>query len=541
MAWTDPYHSRTGDALSPVLYVVRFPAYLMWQMWGFFVSWWETRELRRLLQGLPALLLAGLLLLLLASRGQPASRELIDKYLQLAQRSVRLEEFDQAEFYYRKLEQLAPANGTVRFEHASMFAEKGEFDRAAVMMGALVSDDDRSNDKDVHLWLARNVLEGKIKTEDPLGFAKEHLNQVLAEDSRNLQAHFFFSQLYLRQGDLDEAIRHLEPVAPNAPQLQMLLASLHGLRGDKSRARSTARNAALALEQAINSNQSSDVAVWHQLAGAQLLQENYEEAVNVLRRALTKFDDKESRVYLGRTYVRWSDHVARESPEKFSEQMWLLQQALLVAPDEPTALQRVVALATSTGPAAEEAQTRLREILANGDAPAAVHLALGTLAAAHKDTETALRHLRQAHQLNPKTPVTLNNLAFVIANSPEPDLSYALQLAEQAIELAPGVPSFRETRGQILIKLGKMSEGIADLEGALPHMPSEGTRLAMHSALAKAYQELGDDKLAALHRQRAQELEQQIKLQPSPAPTFNPVELFQLDEPSTGGASGTQE
>ncbi len=526
MTWIKPSHTRSGDPVSAAGTVIRFPAYVLWTLWGFGVSWFETRDFRRAWQGLPAVLLASLLVLLLLRQGQPASRTMVDSYREKAQQATRLEEFDQADFYFRKLEQLAPDDSRIRYDHALLHAARDDYPQAVRIMLGLVQDEDQSDDEKVHQWLARSAIEGRLDIDEPLAFAKIHLNRLLEENPNHRYAHFFYSQLFLRLNDLENAIRHLEPVASQSPDLQMQLAALYGLQGDRTRSRSLAHEAADLLEQEIRDTQTSDVSKCLQLAGCYLLLEDYEPAVTVLKQAITKFDDEACRKTLGRTYVRWSDDVFATSPENIGRRMELLQKALLVAPDEPLALQRIVEIAATEGPAAAEAKTRLQESLADGKAPAVIHFALGTMEASAGNMEAALRHLDQAHAINPHTAVTLNNLAYVLLHSAAPDFERALEVSNQALRMAPTTAPFRETRGQILTALGRHAEAISDLEFALPNIPRIPTQISIHRALATCYRELGDADLARIHEQKAGQLQSKLPdtnaktgpLPPSPAP-----------------------
>ncbi len=522
MSWTNPYHTRSGDPVSAAGAVIRFPAYVLWTLWGFGVSWFETRDFRRVWQGFPAVLLAGLLVVLLLRQGRPASSNVVDSYREKAQQATRLEEFDRADFYFRKLEQLAPGDSRIRYDHALLHAARDDYPQAVHIMLGLIQDEDQSDDEKAHLWLARSAIEGRLDMDEPLAFAKIHLNQLLEENPNHRYAHFFYSQLFLRMNDLDNAIRHLEPVASQSPDLQMQLAALYGLQGDRTRSRSLAQEAADLLEQGIRDTQTADVSKWLQLAGCYLLLEDYESAVTILKQAITKFDDEACRKTLGRTYVRWSDDVSAKSPENIGRRMELLQEALRVAPDDPLALQRIVEIAGTEGPAAAEAKARLRESLADGKAPAVIHFALGTMEAAAGNMEAALRHLDQARAINPHTAVTLNNLAYVLLHRETPDLERALDVSNQALRMVPAAAPFRETRGQILTSLGRYAEAVSDLEFALPKIPRVPTQISIHQSLAACYRELGDAELARIHEQKAEQLQSKLSDTDTGTPSLDP-------------------
>lgn len=510
MPWYNPYRTPTGDRVSPGGHVVRFPVYLLWSVWGFAISWSETREYRRLGEGLPAVLMAAVLILLFVWQGRPASREMVLSYHEKARQATRNEQFELADFYFRKLELLAPGDVQIRYDHALLHEAREDYAATAQIMEQLVRDDDQSDDARAHVWLAQAALEGRLTVDDPLAYAKHHLNQLLEEQPNHQQAHYFYAQLFLRMNDLDNAIRHLEPIANQLPELRMQLASLYYLRGDQARSRMLAKEAADLLEQQIRDRQTTDVTIWLRLADSYILLKDFERAVSTLKQALTKFENDPCRHALARAYVLWSDNVIAQNPENVGRRMELLQEALQVAPDQPLALQRIVEISGGDGPAAQEAKAQLQQALADGRGTAVVHFALGTLEASKGNMDAALRHLDQAHAANPHTAVTLNNLAFVIAHSASPDLERALNVSNQAIRIGPNVASFRETRGQILTKMGRYADAITDLEFALPKISRVSTRIQIHQSLATCYRELGDADLARIHEEKAAQLEREL-------------------------------
>jgi hypothetical protein len=61
------------------------------------------------------------------------------------------------------------------------------------------------------------------------------------------------------------------------------------------------------------------------------------------------------------------------------------------------------------------------------------------------------------------------------------------------------VAPFLDTKGQILLRLGRVDEAVVVLESALKGVPDRGT----HGALAEAYSRLDKTELAASHRRLA--------------------------------------
>ena len=508
MPLRNPYASLGVDDPAEPIRVSQLPAYVVWAVWGFVHCWWETRRLSTLFQGLPAILLAVVLGMLLISRNQSVSLETIDGYLARAEAARALENYDEAEFYFRKLEQIAPDDRNAIEQHAYLHADQGNYGEAFRMMEALVRDEDQSNDVEIHLWLAKTALTKDVGIESRFEYAKSHLVAVLEDDPTNRYAQYFFARVYLRQGDVASAIEHLQHVASYSSELQLLLASLYVQLDppDVKRSQAQASSAVSTLEATIRETQTADVNTYHQLAAGYVLLGKFEDSVRTLRQALTKFNIESTQRRLSKTFVAWSDDIAKKRPEAVGERMKFLEKALELAPNEPLALNRMLEIASAEGPGAEEAEQKLRQALVDGIAPAIVHFSLGSLAAKRGDSEAAMRHFKQSAQLNPRTAVTLNNMAYIMAHTEDADLIQALELVNQALSMAPTAHPFRETRGQILLRLNRWSEAITDLEYANSGTDDLPTRIEIHRGLAVAYEKINDPDMSAVYRTKLEEL-----------------------------------
>jgi tetratricopeptide (TPR) repeat protein len=127
--------------------------------------------------------------------------------------------------------------------------------------------------------------------------------------------------------------------------------------------------------------------------------------------------------------------------------------------------------------------------------------AAGTAAAEAGNYDQAKTYLQDAVKKDPKNASAWNNYAFIVSQGGKPEYQDALQAVNKAIEILPEEYHFRETRGQILVNLKKWKEAIPDLEFAVNGMP---TSPEIHAALALAYEAIGEDQLARLHRQQSQ-------------------------------------
>ena len=140
-------------------------------------------------------------------------------------------------------------------------------------------------------------------------------------------------------------------------------------------------------------------------------------------------------------------------------------------------------------------------MLVKGPPSAMLHLLLGLDAWKRGKQDEGILHLEQAYQLAPDVGLVVNDLAAMLATGPKPDLTRALALAETAVQHWPGETHFRDTRGQILVKLGRYKEALGDLEIAQRATPDNPS---VHAALAIAYDHLGMSSLAEGHRRMAE-------------------------------------
>lgn len=116
-------------------------------------------------------------------------------------------------------------------------------------------------------------------------------------------------------------------------------------------------------------------------------------------------------------------------------------------------------------------------------------------------TAEASDRFKRAWEMLPGNPVLANNHAAMLAIRPrDADPALALEIIDGVLVKHPAVPSFLDTKGQILLQLGRVEESVLVLEAALKGAPDRGT----HAALAKAYSRLGQTERAASHRQLAE-------------------------------------
>lgn len=380
-------------------------------------------------------------------------------------------------------------------EQAKARQKQGEdlFNRTRAMMNTLATPDKQGYGP-AHVWWARLLWQNRSPA--TLQLAETHLRRALQINADDIDANQILGQLYLLTGQLQKAETHLSIAIKARPALHLALAELYRRQGTKDLARLHAQKAQGYFRQLAQSDiDNHDARLrWAQ---ATLLLEDFPTAIGILQEGSRLSGSQSYRGPLSGVYVAWADALARNPKTPVSERLARLQQAIQLEPGNLEALTRLTAITkTKDEAAAEQARAALRTLLAEGKNPAIVHLMLGVDAQSRNQVEEARRHYEQAYKLSPNTPVVVNNLAWALAHSDKPDLKEALNLINMVLQRAPNQVRFRETRGQILAKMGDYDAALTDLEAALPTLRGYP---ALHKTLAEIYRKRGELSTAAEH------------------------------------------
>lgn len=508
----NPETSRVAGR--PVLLRVALPFRLLlalvWHCWlrcrwlahlslSFIWAWWYTRRWKALIGGLPAVLVGLIPLGMLAVGGLTPKRQRLQVYDAAAESALERRDFEAAEIYFRRmaiLDESAPA--TLHGLALSAIGQK-DFDRARSLMRR-IAPEDAAGHPGAHLWLARDTLErDALLSSKTREIVEHHLAQALAGVAQRAEAHALLGELYVKRGKVEQAIPHLEQAVARWPTLRITLAQLYEMQGRMPAAQETAREARELLQELAKSEpQQLDHRI--QLAWCEALLGNFERAVQILEENLTSSEPERIHQALAAVHLRWVNGVAEREEDDLGKQLDLLNRALQYGPDNPQVLNLLANLATRDWDGAQGALGALQQSLAKGDAPATVHVILGTWALEQGDFQKGMKHLELANKRNPEMPIVLNNLAWGLAHQQEPDLERALQLAEAAKSLSDR-PEIYHTIGTILARLGRHRQAVTELENALRAFPKYPR---IHASLAELYEQFGDAELADLHHRLAE-------------------------------------
>ena len=474
-----------------------------WRLWNALRKAHEIRELPPAVdvtlgrfQPVVAFLLAFFLLTWLA--GLAITQEtLISTYRDAANRSFNNDDDETALVAVERLLLLDPQSAEHRFFQALLHDRAGRIDEAELIVRDVVQSSGRRFEP-AHRWLADQIArQHTLIVERPSNAARESISRLenaTRLDPSNINAHVALAETYLARRSPQQAIRELEQVVDHRPDLRLTLARTALIAGQTDSARLHGEQTRSFYQRELETLPTSLEARIH-LAASHVFLDEFTDAVSVLLKGWELTRDVAYQQALAEIYLAWHDAEARHEAGT-SKRLSLLQQSLKYAPDNAETLRRIALLATQeepTGPAVD----LLTRALADRPIPASVHLTLGTNAYAKGRMANALRHLEEAYRLDPNDVQTLNNLACALSESDPFSLERALQLVNDAIARDPNRAALRETRGQILAKLGCWSPAIADLETAMQVMQGDPD---IHATLADAYEHLGDVALADEHR-----------------------------------------
>jgi exosortase len=420
-------------------------------------------------------------------------------YGKTAYAALEAERYHEAELWFQKLKQWDDGSELATYGLARIAESLGDRERARKMMQQ-IAPDDRQGYAQAHLWLVRDLVRDvEIPNARETALIEHHLLATVASLPGEIDAQETLGRMYLAQGRYDAASEHLAVAARKRPELLLLLARVHGLRGQaKARLRATqqAKDYYAAKVEAGTANVNDRL----MLAAAQVNLGEYAAAEAMILMGLRQSADSGYRDLLVQLYLSWFDKLNSEATPDLASLLALIEKATHYAPKDPEVAGRLAMLATTSGAHAEQAERTLNDVLAKGLAPSATHFILGTLAAEKKDFAGAVFHLEQAHRISPQVPSVAGNLASSLAHLDPPQWERALTLANEAVSSSKDDPRMRGTRGYVLCGLRRYEEAITDLEVALRVTPSDSW---IRETLANAYEALGDRELAAAYRRMA--------------------------------------
>ena len=469
--------------------------------------WFQTRHYKMLLGGLPAILIAVPIIYFLVQIPLRTPVATARHYRAAVSEALSANELESAALFYRKLNQLGAVNDGVEFQSAVKMYEVGDVASALAKMKTLAPDD-RAVFVPAHLWMAQWYL-----NQDPdassvsMELVRRHLEHAMRLEPNNLDARTMMARLYRRSGRFDQAIAELQSVVRLRPEQGLNLASVYARQGRWNEAQRELQRVIQRLEDLASQAPLPDPTDYLGLALAHRSLGDTQATLETLQAGHEIFPEHEDlSKELFQACLDRAEFMAVTRTDQGQQACEYLLMAHRLKPDSMLPLLRLAKLTRRDGSIGLAATAAVNDLLEANDPPPQLFSIMGPLVGAQGELQQAQQYLERALDLMPEDPSTLNNLAYVLSqlaseHHASEHHARALDLIDRAIAQRPMEPAFRETRGQIRLRLGQTQDAIDDLIFALNGF---GDRPDIHATLADAYEQLGFAEQAGHHRQRAE-------------------------------------
>lgn len=470
------------------------------------MNWLLSRPYASLLVAIPAILLGPMILAVTILGTSDQTQHRISRYRALFDESVKSRDFEVATVVLRSLMDSSPSNLELRYQRALLEQLRRNTALAIEQMSNLASSSQHGL---AAMWMISqecHLQELKKWTEPEHARFREWIEIGLSNlDGENLLSAKVLMFSYLAEvGAFSDAARLLGEVVPARPELGLAAATLcrsqHDLAGAAKYAGIAERHFASEL-----SRKPTDLNARINLARVLMVQTKFEQAAKLLNDGYRLTNDTRLSGVTGEALVVWSNHLGADDVDSKNlvKRLQILHAAIGVAPSDPAVGSAIAQLIIDCRDSSLPEVIRLKEAILSGAAPVSTHFIRGTLALLDNRVAEAKTHLELAYQLEPNVPAILNNLAIALLEIEGSDLEQARSLVDMAIGKQPNHAYFLETRGQILLKMQRWQEAIADLEAALE---AKELRPAIYPSLALAYEKTGATELTQVYQKLAREM-----------------------------------
>ena len=428
-------------------------------------------------------------------------------YRTSARQAVADEDGEQAKFYYTRLVGAGDRGSRQdQLNWVSILSASGDQKAAKEQLDQLAPDDEFGFGP-AHLEKAKMLSSAQSRPPgldgDQLKKLGWHLRHGASEPGT--QNNLMWANYFLAIEQVDNAVARFEAAAGQKPELWFEIAALYrrlNRKDDFDRAHNRAET------HAVNQLESDPHDVGQRIRLIAILadQKRFDEVETLMSEGLRLSpNDVALRSTASNLALARLSLINQDEPDANQQRMLLMSQAATFNVNNVQLYAKLTEFyqQAKTDEQRSDFRDQLESWIAGGKAVPHAHLALGNLLWQESKRDDAILHFESALEMDPSMSIIANNLAWALCKSDSPDLERAEKLIRLAMKSNPMNHSFRDTLGTILFEQKRYREALTFFEQILPNARG-AKKKDLHRQLAIIYSELGQENLAARHREQTQ-------------------------------------
>lgn len=499
-------------------WAVRYPFYiigwLLQQLWSVLVAWWQIRNFRYLIQGLPALAAIIFIIIVSAYTFLRADDGLQELYVRQANDAKMRADKQKARLCLERLMQLQyvgdPRRLETQFDLGKLAEELGQKQRSRSLLSELANPDNDEGFAAAHLERAKMIYYNQKRQKDDLTLVEKHLRRALKKQPENKEVNAFMGLLLADQGRMDEAITFLLKSHPNDVGARLALGRIYKLQGNHQQAQLYIEPV-IAFLKSHASGEIDDISYRLRLADAHMQLDEFDDAIKALETGYSLKKSDFFRMALSNCYTNWYKRLMPMpvTPERERLKLECLVKALDWDNTNVQAINLMVYYMGNSGTDLQQRDHAHRLLMAQRGSNPYLHMWLGDKLRIEGKIEECAKEWDLAFKLNPNSSILANNFAWILTQGSEspvrlqPDLMKAERIINEVLSRTSredkNYPWYLGTRGTIYLKMGRYEEARADLVAATQR-PGSDNDFNLHKQLIEVYDRLRMPTMADNHR-----------------------------------------
>lgn len=426
-----------------------------------------------------------------------------NRYLKGAQDAFKAEDFELAKTYFKRILSEGTLTRPRSFQWFQILAETNESARAEQVLNQLAPDDSAGYGP-AHRIKALVISSQLQDGDNDVQVLTQLRNHLENSDDTSPQIQQAWANYYYSVENYPDAIAALKKAAVANPIYYQDIANIYKQQGSITASNDTLKLAEKEFEKLLQKDELNH-AVRVRLASVKAELEDSKGAENLLQQGIRIQPDPYIRRAMSQFYVMQHD-LARKDDADVATQMDSLMQAINFDPNFSPVYDRMLRLFLDAKKSPEDSdriEKAFQAVVTSENPTPLAHFALSNILWQKNELTKAKKHLEQANLLGNDIGLVMNNLAWMIAHSDDPDLERALNLATTAVEQNPKNGQFRDTLGTVYFKQSRYQDAVVEFQRSLKDVRDKA---AVHQKMVVCYENLGMDELAASHRKQAEDL-----------------------------------